>query len=244
MEKIRVQKIISNNSNISRRKAEELIKQGRIKINKTIAKIGDTASSEDKIFVDDKQIKTQKKLYLAIDKEAGYVTSTKDPHEKTIMKLLPSKYKDKNLYPAGRLDKDTEGLLIMTNDGDFANQIMHPSNNIKKTYEGICLGKLSKKDIESLRNGIKLEEGIAKCQIKIIPEKEQTSFEIILETGWTRQIRRMFQEIGHEVIKLRRTKIGELHINDLKGKKLREYNKEEITKKIGFFRKKQQNSFK
>lgn len=237
MVKQRVQKIISNNSNISRRKAEELIKERRIKINDTIAKIGDTASPQDKIFVDDKQIITQKKLYLAIDKEAGYVTSTKDPHEKTVMKLLPTKYKNKNLYPAGRLDKETEGLLIITNDGDFANQIMHPSNNIKKTYEGICLGNLSKKDINALRNGIKLEEGIAKCQIKINSEKEQTFFEIILETGWTRQIRRMFQEIGHEVIKLRRTKIGELHIKDLNGKKIKEYNKEEIINKIVFSKK-------
>ena len=232
-QKIRVQKIISNNTSYSRRAAEKLIEEGRVKVNNEIIKIGATANPErDEISIDDKKIKTIKKIYIAINKPRGYVTSTHDPHEKTIMKIIPPKYKDQNIYPAGRLDKDTEGLLILTNDGDFANKIMHPSNNIKKTYEGIALGKLSKKDIEQLRGGIKLDEGIAKCKIKITPEKERTRFEIILETGWTRQIRRMFEAIGHEVIELRRTKIGNMHIDELGGKEIKEYNKQEIENKI------------
>jgi 23S rRNA pseudouridine2605 synthase len=229
----RVQKIISNNTEISRRKAEELIKEGRVRVNNEIITIGTSANQEkDEIKINNETIKIITKKYIAINKPRGYVTSTHDPHEKTIMKIIPEKYKDYNIYPVGRLDKDTEGLLLMTNDGDFANKIMHPTNNIKKTYEGIALGKLSKKDIEQLRGGIKLDEGIAKCEIKITPEKERTRFEIKLETGWTRQIRRMFDAIGHEVIELRRTKIGNMHIDELEREQIKEYTKKEIEQKI------------
>jgi pseudouridine synthase len=167
-----------------------------------------------------------------MNKPTGCVTSTFDPHEKTIMSLVSQKYKDYNVYPVGRLDKDTEGLIILTNDGDFANKIMHPSNNTTKTYEGVCIGRLSKKDIETLRRGVKLDEGIAKCKITIEPDKEQTVFEIILETGWTRQIRRMFDAIGHEVKQLRRTKIGNLTLKELDTQELKEYTKTELEKKI------------
>ncbi|MFP4568255.1 MAG: pseudouridine synthase [Candidatus Woesearchaeota archaeon] len=232
-DKIRVQKIISTNTNYSRRAAEKLIEEGRIRVNNKIIKIGTSADpTHDKIKIDNQEIKIIKKAYLLMNKPPGYVTSTHDPHEKTIMKLLPQKYKDLNVYPAGRLDKDTEGLLILTNDGDFANNIMHPTNNIKKTYEGVALGKLSKKDIDALKRGIKLEEGIAKCEIKITPDIEKTIFEIKLETGWTRQIRRMFDAVGHDVMLLRRTKIGNLTLDELKDEPIKEYTKEELERKI------------
>ncbi len=225
----RVQKIISNNTTISRRKAEDLIREGKVRVNNETISIGATATEKDKIEVNGEEIKKIRKIIIAIDKETGHVTSTKDPHEKTVMKQLPKKYKDLNLKPVGRLDKDTTGLLIMTNDGYLANWIMHPSNGIKKTYEGQTKQELKEQDLQRLRSGVQLEEGIAKCEAK---QKSKNEFEITLETGWTRQIRRMLETIGHEVVKLRRTKIGNLNIEDLEGKEIKEYNKEEITKKI------------
>ena len=225
----RVQKIISNNTHISRRKAEDLIREGKVRVNNETINIGATATEKDKIEVNGDEIKKTRKTIIAIDKEKGYVTSTKDPHEKTIMKTLPQKYKDQNLKPAGRLDKDTTGLLILTNDGDLANWIMHPSNNIKKTYEGKTTKELKEQDLKKLREGIKLDERIAKCEARKINDDK---FEIILQTGWTRQIRRMLEAIGHEVIELRRTKIGNLNIKDLNNKPIKEYNKQELTDKI------------
>ena len=233
MVKVRVQKIICNNSSVSRRKAEDLIREGRVFVNGEVAVLGSVADPlVDEVRVDKDVVRVVKKVYLLMNKPAGLVTSVFDPNERTIMSVLPDKFKDLNVYPVGRLDKDTTGLLILTNDGDFANYVMHPSNNIKKTYDGVCLGNLSKNDIVALRTGIKLDEGIAKCDIKIIPSVEQTVFEIVLETGWNRQIRRMFDALNHEVVSLRRIKIGGLSLDILGNNVVKEFSKEELEKRL------------
>lgn len=231
---VRVQKIISSNSVISRRKAEDLIREGRVKVNGVVVSLGACADvSKDKIFVDGVLLKESKKVYLVINKPAGVVTSTFDPNEKTVMKLLPSKFRNLNLYPVGRLDKDTEGLLILTNDGDFANSVMHPSNNVKKTYEGYCKGVLSSRDISILRRGVPLDEGIARCSLKVVHEVDSSFFEIVLETGWNRQIRRMFEFVHHEVFRLRRIKIGGLSLSVLGEDFFREFSLLELKNLIG-----------
>lgn len=232
--KIRVQKIICNNSDISRRKAEKLIDDGKVKVNGVIVSLGASADPfKDEILVNNKRIVLVEKKYLALNKPVGCVTSTFDPHEKTVMKYIPKKFGSFNLFPVGRLDKDSEGLLLLSNDGDFANKVMHPSNNVKKTYRGVVSGVLSKKDISSLRSGVVLEEGVAKCKIKFEVLKGETLFEVTIDTGWNRQIRRMFEVLGFEVVKLKRVRIGKLDLKDLEGKLYKEYSKSEIEEKIG-----------
>lgn len=233
LKKMRVQKIISNNTSFSRRHAEELIKAGKVKVNDVLVSIGACASEEDEIKINNEKIGFAKKFYVALNKQEGYVTSTKDPHEKTVMKQLPKKYEKTNIKPVGRLDKNTVGLLILTNDGDLANRIMHPSNNIKKVYVGEAKKEITKKDLEKLRKGIVLEEGLATCKVSL-NKFNSKMFEITLNTGWTRQIRRMMNAINNEVISLKRIKIGGLDIADLKKENLKEYTKQELEKKIFF----------
>lgn len=236
MEK-RIQKIISECGITSRRNAEELIIQGKVKVNGKIAKIGEKADlDKDKIIVNGRLLKDVEKIYLAINKPAGLVTSTKDPHEKTIMEIIPEKFKKMKVYPVGRLDKYTEGLLFLTNDGDFANLLMHPRYSIEKRYEGLCSGIISKEEQEKIKNGIKLEEGLAKGKIFSKSLKDNSYFVIKINTGWNRQIRRMMESIGHKVLRLKRTDIGKYSLENLGRKRIKILSKREveelITKKI------------
>jgi len=225
----RVQKIISENSSYSRRKAEDLIIDKRVKVNNKLITIGDKADdSKDTITIDNKPLKKIKKIYLGFNKPLGFVTSTKDPHEKTIMQFIPKRYLPYNIYPVGRLDKNTEGLIFLTNDGDFANKIMHPKNKIEKTYEGIAKGIINKEEKERLSKGIKLEEGIARSKTYIRPINKDTFFTIKVSTGWNKQVRRMFEAINHKVLKLKRIEIGKFSISRLGKKNIRELNEEDI----------------
>lgn len=227
----RVQKIISECGITSRRKAEELIEKGKVKVNDKVITIGDKADiTTDKIVVEGKLLKPQKRVYLALNKPKGLVTSTKDPHEKTIMDLVPQKYRKLNVFPVGRLDKHTEGLLFLTNDGDFANQIMHPSNKTEKKYEGIVAGNLSKENVDKIRSGIVMEEGIARCKIFTKPMEGNTFFIITIKTGWNRQVRRMFEAVGHKVINLKRTAVGNFTLDHLGKKRIQELSSYEMKK--------------
>lgn len=225
----RVQKIISENTNFSRRKAEDLIINKKVKVNNKLITIGDKADDEkDTISINDKPIKKVEKVYLAFNKPAGTVTSLKDPHETTIMDKIPKKYLKYNIYPVGRLDKYTEGLIFLTNDGDFANKIMHPTNKIEKTYEGIAKGIISIEGKDKLSSGIKLEEGLARGKTYLKSQNKDTFFTIKITTGWNRQVRRMFEAIGHRVAKLKRIQVGKFPITRIGNKQIRELNKEDI----------------
>lgn len=228
MEK-RIQKIISECGISSRRNAEELIIEGKVKVNGEIAKIGQKADlDKDEIIVKGVKLKNIEKVYLAVNKPIGFVTSTKDAHEKTIMEVIPDKYVKMGIYPVGRLDKYTEGLIFMTNDGDFANSLMHPRFKVEKRYEGICSGIVSKDEIKKLQGGIKLEEGLAKGRVFITPNGDSSYFVIKIQTGWNRQVRRMFEAIGHTVQKLRRTNIGTYSIEALGKRQTKELSKTEV----------------
>lgn len=228
MEK-RIQKIISECGIASRRNAEELIEQGKVKVNGQIAKIGQKADlDKDEIFVKGIKLRNIEKIYLALNKPVGFVTSTKDPHEKTIMEVIPDKYRKAGVYPVGRLDKYTEGLIFLTNDGDFANNLMHPRYKVEKRYEGICSGTVSKDEMKKLQTGIKLEEGLAKGRVFLKSSGENTYFAIKIYTGWNRQVRRMFEAIGHTVLKLRRTDIGTYSIESLGKRQTKELSKGEV----------------
>jgi len=217
MEK-RLQKILSEMGIASRRKAEELILEGRITVNGQIAVLGTKADpGKDHIKLDGKLLlRPEPKVYIMFHKPKSVVTTLHDPEGRPTVKDFLKKVKYR-VFPVGRLDYDSEGLLLLTNDGDFAQSLLHPSKKVFKTYLVKVKGEPDEVKIGKLRKGIKLIEGVtAPAKIKKLRETENnTWFEMSIYEGRKRQIRRMFQEIKHPVLKLKRIKIGGLSLGDL-----------------------------
>lgn len=229
---MRLQKFIANSGVTSRRKAEELIKEGRVKVNgKIINKLGTKINPEcDIVEVDGKRIEiVKKKIYVLLNKPEGYVTTLKDSHNDNIVLDL-IKGINQRIFPVGRLDKDTSGLLIMTNDGDLAYKLTHPSHGVWKKYIVLVKGHPSKKEIEKIRKGIYIDgKKTSKAYVKLIKKYDRTSkLEISIHEGRNRQIRKMCEHIGHPVISLKRIAIGNININGLKKGQWRYLTKDEI----------------
>jgi pseudouridine synthase len=222
----RIQKIMSNAGFCSRRQAELLIQEKKVTVNGKIAVLGDKASAEDIIKVEGVAINKQKPIYIMFHKPVGYITSLSDPYHKTIMELIPVK---ERIFPVGRLDYNTSGLLLLTNDGDFANRIMHPKHEIKKTYIVRIDQPITEKAIFCIKKGVKLED--TTTFPAEISEIEDTLLELTIHEGKKRIIRRMFKALGYSVIELQRIKIGNLSISNLPLAKFK-YLKEEEIKKI------------
>jgi len=225
-EEVRLQKIIADRGYCSRRKAEELIVSGAVKVNGVIVnKLGAKFSSAVKITIYDEEIDTPKdiKYYLALNKPLGVISTMQDDRgRRTIAELIPPKYG--RLFPIGRLDVNSSGLIILTNDGEFANLIMHPSSEIEKTYEVIIKGIISNKDLDALRKGIMLEDGLtAPAKISLVESVgiDKTKIRITIHEGKNREIRRMMQALNHEVLSLNRISIDILELGDLERGKLR-----------------------
>jgi len=221
----RVQKLLSNYGYCSRRKAEELIKAGRVKVNSKTITIGDKASYDDKIFVDGKQINKEKKIYMMFNKPLKCVTALKDSRHKTVMDYIKIK---ERIFPVGRLDYNTSGVLLLTNDGDFANSIMHPRYEINKTY----IVEIDKPLVEHIKwkmeKGIKLEdEKTAPAHVRQLDDR---LIEITIHEGKNRIIRRMLEELGYKVRSLERVKIGSLELGSLKPGKFRMLKKNDRKK--------------
>ena len=217
-EKIRLNKFIASCGFCSRRKADEYILEGRVKINgKVVNEIGTSVSLKDKILIDEKPLYTPKLTYIRYYKPAGYITTMSDEKgRKTIYDLLPPEVK--NLKPVGRLDKDSTGLLIMTNDGDLINQLTHPSIEIPKVYRVVAEGKVTLENMQTMAKGIEIEKGqIAYADSQILEyEGKNTVLEIILYQGLNRQIRKMLDYVGHPVISLKRTSCANIDLAGLK----------------------------
>jgi 23S rRNA pseudouridine2605 synthase len=237
----RLQKIISTAGVASRRLAEELITQGRVEVNgKTVTTLGTKANLErDEIKVDGRRIKAQKrKRYILLYKPRGYVTTRSDPEGRaTVMDLL--KGVKEYVYPVGRLDYDSEGLLLLMNDGDLAARLMHPRHEIEKVYEARVRGVPAPEDLERLARGIVLDgkrTAPAKIRVPDRPTKktesgaEHTFIEIVLHEGRQRQVRRMFESIGHPVVRLRRVRIGPITDENIPIGHWRELDEGELTK--------------
>ena len=224
--KIRIAKFLSQAGIASRRKSEELILAGRVKINKEVIKDLSFKVNENSnnIYFDNKLIKKEEKEYYLVHKPKGYISSVSDPHNpKTVISLINTKAK---IFPVGRLDKDSQGLLLLTNDGDLAYQLTHPKFNIPKTYLVILNKEIEKEDIQKLKKGIRLAEGLARVdKIKLKNKKEVL---ITIHQGWNRQIRRMFNNLNYKVKELIRLSEGNLKLNNLKLGKYRKIKKEEI----------------
>jgi 23S rRNA pseudouridine2605 synthase len=229
----RLQKIIAEMGIASRRKAEELIEEGRVKVNGKVAVIGMKADPmRDHIKVDGKLLVTpEKKVYFIFYKPRGVVTSLSDPEGRPTVHDFLRGIKER-VFPVGRLDYDSEGMLILTNDGDFAHAIMHPSKKIPKTYLVKVRGMLQEEEMDKLRKGIRLDRTkSAPAIVKRLKKTEQNSWiEMTIYEGKKRQIRRMLERVGHPVMRLMRIRIDGLEMGDLKPGMLRRITGEEMNK--------------
>lgn len=235
--KERLQKYIARCGITSRRKAEELIISGKVQVNGCIVKDYVIVDDEkDVIKIDGKEIKPEEnKVYIILNKPEGVITAVKDNfNRKTVLDIVKVK---ERIFPIGRLDYDTSGLLILTNDGDFAHEIMHPSKEIDKVYVAEVKGIPDKEDIEAFKKGIELENYItARAEMKIISKMKDTSLaEVTIHEGRKRQIRKMFGKIKHPVISLKRIKVGKLDIGNLKQGEWRYLTQTELNRLLNRF---------
>ncbi len=228
----RLQKVIANSGVCSRRKAEELIKLGKVEVNgKVVTELGTKVNEKDEIIVNGKAIEKEEHVYFLLNKPRGVVTTASDDkNRKTVVELIDT---DKRIYPVGRLDYDTTGALILTNDGEFANLMMHPKNEIDKVYlakvEGIANGK-QVKELENgvIIDGIKLSSSRVKVK-KINKEKEESFIELTIHEGKNHQVKNMLQSVGLPVIKLTRERIAFLTVDKLKSGDYRKLSNKEIS---------------
>ncbi len=219
---VRLQKFLADSGVASRRKCEEIILEGRVKVNeKLITKLGTKINPyEDFVEVDGKILKRQdEKVYILLNKPIGYVTTVKDQFKRdTVMDLL--KNIKLRVVPVGRLDMYTSGALILSNDGEFVNKVTHPSHEIEKTYNVTVKGEVTKEDMKKLENGVDIGNYITKPAktkiLKIDGSKKISRFQITIHEGKNRQIRKMCKAINKPVLALHRSAIGKINVKDLK----------------------------
>ena len=233
-ELIRLQKFLADSGICSRRAAEKMIEEGRVTVAGKRAAIGDkVAENAVSVKVDGRQIYARKKdcVYFMLYKPRGYVTTSKDELGRKCVADIVSRERTR-LYPVGRLDRDSEGLLIMTNDGNLANKLMHPSKHVPKTYRVIVKGKVNAQMLSSLSTGIYLEEldyKTSPADVEIHEVKDdRTILLITVYEGKNRQIRRMCEAVGLEILRLKREKIGRLSIGTLNSGQYRKLTEKEV----------------
>jgi 23S rRNA pseudouridine2605 synthase len=218
---VRLQKLLAEAGVASRRKAEELIRAGRIRVNGVTASLGAKADPEsDEISLDGSPVVAQPRAYWVLHKPPGVVTSTRDPEGRpTVLDLLPSEALDRRLFPVGRLDLDSEGLLLLTNDGDVAQAMLHPSLGCEKEYRVTVRGRLSTATRRLLAAGVELDDGpMLPCRVGAVrydPRAGASTFDLTVREGRKRLIRRALAAQGHPVIRLLRLRMGPLRLGRL-----------------------------
>lgn len=214
----RLNKYIASSGLCSRRKADELIESGVVTVNgKKVTELGYSVLPKDKVFVSGKMIHPVKHEYYRFYKPAGYITTAEDEKgRKTIYDLLPENLH--HLKPVGRLDKDSTGLIILTNDGELINELTHPSAKVPKLYRVVVNSAITQNDIDKMYKGIEIEPGkMAYAQVDVLEiDKTSTVMEILLYQGLNRQIRKMFEYLGYEVVSLKRIQHAILNLDGLK----------------------------
>lgn len=227
----RLQKAISESGYTSRRKAEELIKNGKVSVNgKLITEMGYQVSGKDTIEVNGTIINREEKEYILLYKPRGVVTTTSDEKKrKTVLDLIDT---TKRIYPVGRLDYDTTGALLLTNDGELTNILIHPSNDVEKVYVAKIEGILSKDDITKLSKGVIVDgKKTAKAVVKVekVDKKNNVSYvKLIIHEGRNHQVKKMFESLGYTVIKLKRENFAFLNLNGLKSGEYRYLTTHEV----------------
>ncbi|MBQ8426046.1 MAG: rRNA pseudouridine synthase [Clostridia bacterium] len=216
---MRINKFLASTGLGSRRKCEEYVTSGRVMINgKVETNLAFDVSEKDEVLIDGKELcKPKEYVYLMMHKPKGYLTTvTDDRNRKTVMELLPDEYK--HLMPVGRLDYNSEGLLLFTNNGDIAQNVMRPARQVIKTYSVKVEGEVTESDVREMQKGVTLVDGtkFKECKVRIIDIKErQTKLEIDITEGKNREIRKIFDNFGYNVIFLKRVSIGKIKLGGL-----------------------------
>lgn len=233
--KMRLQKYLADAGIASRRKCEELIAAGRVTVNGVIAALGAVVMEGDEVLLDGKPVApAEEKVIIVFNKPKNVICSNADDEDRVkvtdYFTSLPYR-----LYTVGRLDYDSEGLILVTNDGELANRLMHPRYGAKKTYRVLCSGWLTPEDKRRLRNGIQLEDGMTSpAELRIIRERpdEKTELLLTIHEGKNRQVRRMLAAVGHDTLRLQRVAIGSFELGNLKSGEWRFVKEEELDKLV------------
>lgn len=229
----RLQKYIAEAGYTSRRKAEELIKEGKVEVDgKIVKELGTKVTGKERIIVEGNLLKKEEKEYYLLNKPREVITSVSDDkNRKTVVDLIET---DKRIYPVGRLDYDTTGVLLLTNDGEFANILMHPNNKIDKVYIAKIRGIIKGDAINKLKNGVIIDgKKIEKCRVKLKKTdlKNNTSMvEVTIHEGRNHQVKRMFDAVGFEVLKLKRERFGIFTLQGLTSGDYRRLSPKEVSK--------------
>ena len=228
---VRLQKFLAEAGVASRRASERIIYEGRVSVNgQTVTELGTKIEpARDKVSVDGRLLKPKRKLYLALNKPAGYICTRRDPESrKIISELLPEEWS--NLVPVGRLDCNSEGLIFLTNDGDFALRLTHPRYGTRKIYQATVEGRIEARQLGKLTEGIRDEGELLKAtRARVLSANNtQSVVEVELTEGKNREIRRMFKALGYEVSRLTRTQIGRIKLGELRSGKWRTLTEPEI----------------
>lgn len=231
---MRIDKFFSEMNIGSRKEIKEAVKKGRIKVNDVVIKSSDLKISPefDEIYYDNKLVKYVEYEYFIMNKPGGVVSATKDDADTTVIDLIKTNIRE-DIFPMGRLDKDTEGLLIITNDGDMAHRLLSPSNHVKKIYFARIEGKVTDNDVLKFKEGLTLKDGTVTkpSELKIILSDEISEIELTIYEGKYHQVKRMFASVGKKVIYLKRICMGDLYLDEsLKPGEYRELTKEELKK--------------
>lgn len=233
MEKIRIQKLLADSGYCSRRKAESLISAGKVKVNGHTVKLGDKALPTDQLTVDGERVVIPKRRafrYIMLNKPRGYVTTMHDEQDRRCITDLLGGIEER-VYPVGRLDRNSEGLLLLTNDGDFANGIMHPSREVTKTYRVTVKPPVTEEMLAQMSVGVTLDDGFQTAPANIVTQVKEPERVVLLVTiheGKKREVRRMCDAVGLEVMRLRRISIGPVKLGMLKPGTWRDLTSEEI----------------
>lgn len=231
----RLDKILASQGTLSRRDVKEIIKKGRVTLNGTVVR--DSAVkvdlNVDTVTIDGEQITLKKHIYIMMNKPQGVISASDSENDETVVDLVPDELFRKGLFPAGRLDKDTTGFVLITDDGEFAHKILSPKNHIFKTYLARLEHKLTASDIEKLEKGITLSDGtiLKEAKVEIVENTETPLIKIMICEGKYHQVKRMFAATGNKVIALHRSKMGDLDLDpQLKPGECREITPEELLK--------------
>ena len=213
----RIDKIIASQGKYSRSEVKKLVKDGRVTLDGKVIKSSDVKADPDvnNISIDGKSIGYKKHLYIMLNKPQGVVSATEDTDHKTVIDLVPKELKRDGLFPAGRLDGDTVGFVLITDDGDFAHRILSPKNHIMKTYHATLQRPVTTEDIDAFRNGIELKDGTLCLEAQVRPlDGDDPMAEIKICEGKYHQVKRMFAALGNKVVYLKRVKMGNLSLDE------------------------------